>query len=246
MSFIEGSLTTKTNFSANGQQIVADVAALNTCRFEFSGTYNFSGIFEASMDSTNGTDGTWFPFDVAAVNSPTTATSHSTVNGVQAYEASCHSVKMVRFRLTAFTSAATHRVAIGGNNAAIEPSPRVQLAGSPIVSSPAGTPFVVNSTAGSNLTSVKASAGNLFEVQISNPTATPIYVKLYNKASAPVVASDVPVVTEPVPANSSIQRVYGQNGKRFSVGIALAATGAIGDTDATAAVVGVHIHGTYV
>lgn len=246
MSFIEGSLVTKTNFSANGQQIVADVAALNTCRFEFSGTYNFAGVFEASMDTTNGTDGTWFPFDVAAVNSPTTATSHSTVNGVQAYEASCHSVKMVRFRLTAFTSAATHRVAIGGNNAAIEPSPRVQLAGSPIVSSPIGSMISVNTTASSNLSSQKGSAGNLFELEISNPTATPIYVKLYNKATAPVVASDVPVVTEPVPANSTVQRVYGQNGKRFTTGIAMAATGAIGDTDATVAPAGVHIHGTYV
>ena len=93
--------------------------------------------------------------------------------------------------------------------------------------------------------SVKAAAGSLFELSLSNPTATAAYVKLYNKASAPTPASDVPVLTVPLPANSVVVQQFGALGKRFAAGIALGITGAIGKTDTTATVAGLQIHGTY-
>lgn len=110
----------------------------------------------------------------------------------------------------------------------------------------AGTNYNAVTTASTNGASVKASAGNLFELSLSNPTATPIYVKLYNKASAPTVGTDVPVKTIPVPANTDVQVAFGSQGKRFATGLAIAATGAIGATDTTNAVAGVQINGTYI
>ena len=109
-----------------------------------------------------------------------------------------------------------------------------------------GTTYNAVTTASTNGASVKATAGNLYEYSLSNPTATPVYVKLYNKASAPTVGTDVPVLTVPVPANSTVSAQLGAVGKRFATGIAVAVTGAIGATDTTNAVAGVQVNATYI
>jgi hypothetical protein len=110
----------------------------------------------------------------------------------------------------------------------------------------AGTPLSLVTAATTNLTSIKATAGTLFELSISNPTATPAFVKLYNKASAPVVATDVPIATIPIAAGAFQAVDLGAIGKRFALGIAVAVTGAAIATDATATVAGIQIHGTYI
>lgn len=89
-------------------------------------------------------------------------------------------------------------------------------------------------TADTNLAVIKASAGRVYGFVISNNTAAAKFVKLYNKATAPVLASDVPLRTILVPANGVAAYHIGQGLAGFSAGIAIAATGAIGDTDATA------------
>lgn len=88
-------------------------------------------------------------------------------------------------------------------------------------------------TADTNLATVKASAGQLFGWYIYNDGATEAYIKVYNKASNPVLASDTPVLTLPIPAGAAAN-VFSEIGIAFATGIALAATGAIGDTDTTA------------
>lgn len=113
-----------------------------------------------------------------------------------------------------------------------------------------GTTYNLVTTASNNLVSIRSAAGNLFSLTVSNPTATPAYVKLYNKASAPVVASDVPVMTIAIPATAAgvceKSFDFGVIGKRFSTGIAIAVTGAAAATDATNAVAGIQINGTYI
>lgn len=225
---------TKTNFAAINDTLVLDVTNLSTVRFEFSGTYNFTAVFEAlGIDGT-----TWLPMQVVKVNAPEAAVSHATANSTQAYEASCNTVAKVRVRLTAFTSAGTHAVGIAGSTAEIEPAPTVQqqLGGSNIA---------VTTAATTNASVQKSSPGNLLELTISNPTATAISVKLYNKATAPTVGTDVPVVTHTVAAGASLPLVFGQVGKRFAAGIGLAATALPAATDTGVAVAGVQIHGTY-
>jgi hypothetical protein len=89
-------------------------------------------------------------------------------------------------------------------------------------------------TADTNLVSVKASAGVVGHLSVYNDSATKFYLKLYNKTSAPVLASDTPEMTIPVPAGSHVPVNCGPFGLRFATGIALAVTRGIADTDTTA------------
>jgi hypothetical protein len=87
-----------------------------------------------------------------------------------------------------------------------------------------------------NATSVKASAGQLYSYQFSNANAAFRYVHFYNKASAPTVGTDVPVLTVGVPAGGSVSWCD-PNGTPFGTGIAYAITtgAAVDDTGAVSA-----------
>jgi len=84
-----------------------------------------------------------------------------------------------------------------------------------------------------NATSVKATAGDLFKVSGNNTVASKRYLKLYNKASAPTVGTDTPVLTFVLPASLAFD-ISISNGSYFSTGIAYAITGAAADADTTA------------
>jgi hypothetical protein len=108
-----------------------------------------------------------------------------------------------------------------------------------------GTNYFVESTAAALAAAIKGSAGNLFEITIGNPTATACYVKLYSKATAPAPASDTPLTTIPVPANSFVNYNFGTLGKRFAIGISIGATALAAKTDTTVLAAGVQISATY-
>jgi hypothetical protein len=105
--------------------------------------------------------------------------------------------------------------------------------------------FSTTAAASTNATSVKTSAGSLFEISVTNPTASPVFFKLYNKASAPTVGTDTPVLIIPIASGGYAIEPFGANGKRFTTGIAWALTGAIASADSTAVAAGVLVHGTY-
>ena len=92
----------------------------------------------------------------------------------------------------------------------------------------------INSAATTNATSVKAATGTLCNVAVSNINAAARFLKLYNKASAPTVGTDVPVLTIPIPATSVVNVLASDNGIQFPLGIALAITAAATDSDTTA------------
>lgn len=92
----------------------------------------------------------------------------------------------------------------------------------------------VNSAATTNATSIKASSGAVFSISASNTGAAAAFVKFYNKASAPTVGTDVPIITLTIPAGGSVSLPFGQFGLRFSTGIAMAITNLAADTDTTA------------
>jgi hypothetical protein len=87
-----------------------------------------------------------------------------------------------------------------------------------------------------NATSVKASAGQVYGWHLSNANAGARFLKLYDKASAPTVGSDTPVMTIPIPG-SGIAVLDQPMGIAFSTGIAFALTAAVGDSDTTAVAV---------
>jgi hypothetical protein len=89
------------------------------------------------------------------------------------------------------------------------------------------------SAATTNATSVKASGGQVYGWSISNVNAAARFVKLYDKASAPTVGTDVPVMTILVPgATAGGQAIYSAPaGIAFPTGIALAITTGVGNAD---------------
>jgi hypothetical protein len=99
---------------------------------------------------------------------------------------------------------------------------------------PVPTMSLINSAATTNATSIKASAGTVFSILVSNTGGAAAFVKLYNKASAPTVGTDVPVITISVPASGTVTLPLGVIGVRFTTGIALAITNLAADSDTTA------------
>lgn len=96
------------------------------------------------------------------------------------------------------------------------------------------------SAASTNATSAKASAGTVHNLDVYNANAAVRYLKLYNKASAPVVGTDTPVRTIALkPADKTV--VTFPNGLYFSTGIAYALTTGAADSDT--GVVGTDISG---
>lgn len=94
-------------------------------------------------------------------------------------------------------------------------------------------PALVNSAASTNATSVKASAGQVGVIALTNSGAGWAYLKLYNKASAPTVGSDTPVhVVGLPPGGGQAQAIPA--GLSFSLGIAYAITGGAANSDTTA------------
>lgn len=94
---------------------------------------------------------------------------------------------------------------------------------------------VASSAASTNLTTVKASAGRVFQITVANYGASAAHLKIYNKASNPVLASDVPRMTYTLPATTGLLNLqFGALGEQFGLGIALAITRNLADNDATA------------
>lgn len=98
-----------------------------------------------------------------------------------------------------------------------------------------GTSKFRSVTVDSTAQAVKASAGNLYGINIANPHSAAIYVKLYDKAAASVnPASDVPVLTLMVPATSPYTLRGLDLPVSFATAIAVRAVTNAGDTGTTA------------
>lgn len=95
----------------------------------------------------------------------------------------------------------------------------------------------INAAASTNATSLKASAGIIRTIDVFNVAAYNVFLKLYNKASAPTVGTDTPVMTIPIPAGGGYSKTW-PSGFPFSTGIAYAITKLQTDSDTTVLVAG--------
>lgn len=116
----------------------------------------------------------------------------------------------------------------------------VTTAGTPLA--PAN-PYFVNSLASTNGALILTGTSGLQALYATNIGATAAFVKLYNKATAPTVGTDVPEMVIPVPAAVAgvpgvVQITPGFNGYRFALGLGIAITGAVADADTTAVAAG--------
>jgi hypothetical protein len=105
------------------------------------------------------------------------------------------------------------------------------------------TPYILNSAATTNGALVLTGTSGLHAFYATNTGAGAAFVKLYNKATAPTVGTDVPAMILPVPAAvGGVPGVatlpIGHQGFRFALGLGIAITGAVADTDTTAVAAG--------
>lgn len=101
----------------------------------------------------------------------------------------------------------------------------------PVAPAPAtATARLLSAAASTNATNVKATPGTVLHVMGYNAAASARFLKLYDKASAPTVGTDVPRKTVYLPATASFSFTF--NGA-YALGIGFALTGAAADADAT-------------
>lgn len=93
------------------------------------------------------------------------------------------------------------------------------------------TLFKAISVATTNATSVTNVLTRLHSLCLQGTTATARYVKLYNKATTPVVGTDIPVLTFMVPANGQMVNPEFGFGVKFPLGLAFAITAGVADAD---------------
>ena len=95
------------------------------------------------------------------------------------------------------------------------------------------TPYKLTSLASTNANNIKNSGGNLYSIIAIGLTSTVRYLKLYNKATAPTVGTDTPVMTIPIPANTQGAGIAipFSMGVNFSAGIGIAITSGSADND---------------
>lgn len=95
---------------------------------------------------------------------------------------------------------------------------------------PNQTSRIVSAAATTNATVAKAGAGDLFRITGFNANAAARYLKIYNKATAPVVGTDTPVWTEYLPAQARFELSF-PKGYYLSAGISYALTTGSADAD---------------
>jgi hypothetical protein len=101
------------------------------------------------------------------------------------------------------------------------------------------------SAASTNSTLVAAGGRTIWDMSILNTTASQKFVKLYDKATAPVVGTDGVFENIGVAANSTLP-ILSVVGRRFLLGIGFGITGAAPWADTTATAVGdVFLHINY-
>jgi hypothetical protein len=202
-------------------------------------------IFEQTNDPVNAPSGFTLPYTLATVPSSTPASAATTISASTTYHYAARiTSRYVRIRISTGFVGGTVRCAAqllkGWGTFTSVPvyfvsPPQVQVTSSAPVNA---TLHTAGSAASTNATSVKASAGQIFCLTLTNMAAAVKYFKLYNKASAPTVGTDVPVATIPIPATSSITIDFGAIGSRFTNGIAYAITNLMPDADTTAVAAG--------
>lgn len=220
----------------------------DTLALQISGTFVGTVVVQGSIDGQN-----WLT--LSSLINIAGGASVASLTAPAIVQADVAGLSYVRITASAYTSGTINVSASLSDNTGVVGVDGAVVLGTGsnsigTVSTPSGSAISVVSTAGLNSSVQKASAGNLFEITVSNPTATPAYVKLYNKATAPTVGTDVPVMTIPVAATAAgvgtVSIPFGNIGKRFTAGIGVAITGAAAAADTTNAVAGVQVHGSYI
>lgn len=123
-----------------------------------------------------------------------------------------------------------------------DPAPYVTLQ-APLPTVPSGWPskFKLITASTTNATSVKSTGGTLGGIYFGppNPQYQTAVLKFYDKASAPIVGTDTPILSVLASSNYWVMAsVIPVSGVRFTNGIAIAVTANTSDSDTTASASG--------
>lgn len=236
-----------------GGTVEGDVSRASNLMIFCSGTFaTVNCTFEGSLEASGDTN--WFAIQAVRSNANTIelTTGNLSAQPAYAWELSVNVLKRFRVRCTARASGTQAWRFVQGTYAT-EPIPAVQttgtqpISGTVTIANPTGTAYSLNSAASTNTGFIKNAAGNLISFVATNHGASPAFVKLYQKASAPTLASDVPVQVHQVAAGGTLVMPLSGTGMRFNTGIAIAITRNASDTDTTAIGAGeVKVHATYI
>lgn len=102
-------------------------------------------------------------------------------------------------------------------------------------------PYKLISAATDNATLVKGSAGVVGFISVSNVNAAVRYLKLYDKATAPTVGTDVPVQTYLIPINGNFSPDLPPGGLVFTLGIGFGLVTGAADNSTTAVSAAEHV-----
>ena len=111
-----------------------------------------------------------------------------------------------------------------------------------MVAADPGTAFFLNSAASTNATLVATGSTGVSSLYATNQGGAVAFLKLYNKATAPVVGTDIPVMIIDLAAATTVpgkhNLIAGMSPFRFPLGLGLAITGGFADSDTTAVAAG--------
>lgn len=226
-----------------GGTVEGDVSRASNIMAFCTGTFStINCTFEGSLEASGAAN--WFAIQAVRSNANTieTTTGNLSAQPAYAWEMSVNALKRVRVRATARTSGTQSWRFVQGTYAT-EPIPAAQVTATQAVSGTVtatvtagtvnpvvpATPYFVNSAATTNGALILTGTSGLSAFYATNEGASYAYVKLYNKATAPTVGTDVPEMIIPVPpAAAGVPGVatlpMGFHGFRFALGLGIAIT----------------------
>lgn len=202
-----------------------DLSNFASVRLQITGTFVGTATFQVSDDGTNWVSRSLMGSTAAATVTTTTAAGvFFGPIGAKFFRVTASAYTSGSIVVTVVYSAVSESVA---THAIINSNLTTRAQSGSLTS----TAITASST---NATLVKNSGAQLYSLDVTNASAAVIYLKMYNKASAPTVGTDTPVAIYDIPANSARVVTYGAHGRWLGNGLAYAITGAIGDLDGTA------------
>lgn len=254
--------TTSATLNAVGQSLVLDVSDAASALIEIKTTAlaGHNVIFEVSNDavdgpiqgSWDGLSGTWRAIYGQRTNTPSTYESTSGVlssTPAYAWLLSVAGWRYLRVRVTSHTSGSA-AWAITASDAATTFAPIITSSvslgtgtaqigdvGGGVRATSGGLTTIsqlITSAATTNATVAKTSAGRIYKIRGYNSASSVLYLKIYNKSSAPTVGTDTPVMILPLKPSDIFDLDFGLLGYYCTSGISYALTANPAANDSTA------------
>jgi hypothetical protein len=244
-------IVTTNNAAALGEFVLPSLNAEEYAfiSIQLVGTWVATVTFEGSNDNTSF-------YSIATTDPSANGTGQTTATENRIVKVPVLT-KYIRARVSAYTSGTISAIAYGhrdeNSSGLISSLGTIELQaettkkiGNVGISSGGATPtyqkFISATT--TNATAVSSVPANISILHMENSGDGVRYVKFYNKASAPVVGTDVPLITIGIPAvSSSSFTLPALIGIDFSIGISFAITLGAADSDTTPLSVAANVTG---